>query len=471
MNSYYEKMPDGTVRCIDSEIPFEIPPGWEWTRIGNVFNHASGKQQSSSNKHGGTPQKFITTSNLYWGYFVLDNIKVMNFTAEEIKTCSATKGDLLVCEGGAGYGRSAIWNYDYDICLQNHIHRLRPCVSGICEYVYHFIYILKESNNLASVGTAMPGLSANRLKGLLLPFPPLSEQKRIVTKLGELLPQIEKFNVVQNQQDGLNRTIKESLKKSILQEAIQGRLVSQIALEGTAEQLLEEIEAEKKRLVKEGKLKKSALTASRIFRDDDNRYHQNINGEDIIIDDFLPFEIPSTWRWISLGELVADRTGLSYKKENLSDRTEPFIRVLRGGNIEDGELMMKADDVFISSSYVAPDLLLKKGQYISPAVSSLEKIGKTAIIMKDYKDTVVGGFVLMLLPLFDDEWLGQYLYYFFQTGYYHNYCRTITKKSGQAFYNLSRPKLKLCPVPLPPKQEIARIVERLNIALAGIMSR
>lgn len=317
----------------------------------------------------------------------------------------------------------------------------------------------------------MPGLSANRLKGLLLPFPPLSEQKRIVTKLGELLPQIEKFNVVQNQQDGLNRTIKESLKKSILQEAIQGRLVSQIALEGTAEQLLEEIEAEKKRLVKEGKLKKSALTASRIFHGDDNWYHQNINGEDIIIDDFLPFEIPSTWRWISLGELVADRTGLSYKKENLSDRTEPFIRVLRGGNIEDGELIMKADDVFISSSYVAPDLLLKKGQYISPAVSSLEKIGKTAIIMKDYKDTVVGGFVLMLLPLFDDEWLGQYLYYFFQTGYYHNYCRTITKKSGQAFYNLSRPKLKLCPVPLPPKQEIARIVERLNIALAGIMSR
>ena len=143
--------------------------------------------------------------------------------------------------------------------------------------------------------------------------------------------------------------------------------------------MLEEIRAEKKRLIKEGgKLKKSAIAnESRIFRGDDNRYHQNINGEDIIIDDFLPFEIPSTWRWISLGELVADRTGLSYKKENLSDRTEPFIRVLRGGNIEDGELMMKADDVFISSSYVAPDLLLKKGQYISPAVSSLEKIGKT----------------------------------------------------------------------------------------------
>ena len=88
----------------------------------------------------------------------------MNFTEEEIKTCSATKGDLLVCEGGAGYGRSAIWNKDYDICLQNHIHRLRPCINGICEYVYHFIYLLKESNSLISVGTAMPGSTSFRTK-------------------------------------------------------------------------------------------------------------------------------------------------------------------------------------------------------------------------------------------------------------------------------------------------------------------
>ena len=127
-NSYYEKiLATGEVKCIDEEIPFDIPQGWKWTRIGNIFNHSSGKQQSSSNKSGGTPQKFITTSNLYWGYFVLDNVKIMNFTDEEIKTCSATKGDLLVCEGGAGYGRSAIWNENYDICLQNHVQQFGIC--------------------------------------------------------------------------------------------------------------------------------------------------------------------------------------------------------------------------------------------------------------------------------------------------------------------------------------------------------
>jgi len=325
-NSYYEKMlATGEVKCIDEEIPFDVPNGWEWTRIGNIFNHTSGKQQSSSNKGGGTPQKFITTSNLYWGHFVLDNVKVMNFTDEEIKTCSATKGDLLVCEGGAGYGRSAIWNEDYDICLQNHVHRLRPCVSGICEYVYYFIYLLKESNNLASVGTAMPGLSANRLKGLLLPFPSLTEQKRIVLKLEGLLPQIDKYSKVQNQLDELNTTIKESLKKSILQEAIQGKLVPQIAEEGTAQELLEQIKAEKQNLVKEGKLKKSALNDSIIFRGDDNRYYEKIGKKCVDITEEIPFEIPASWAWCHLNDIAESDLGKTMNKGQNSGELVPYL--------------------------------------------------------------------------------------------------------------------------------------------------
>ena len=180
--------------CIDEEIPFDIPETWEWCRIGSVFSHTSGKQQSSSNKKGGTPQKFITTSNLYWGYFILDQVKVMNFTDYEIETCSATKGDLLVCEGGAGFGRSAIWDKDYDICLQNHIHRLRPYKSGdLGPYVFYLIRFLKECSKLQAVGTAMPGLSANRLKAILIPLPPLAEQHRIVEKLESILPMLDAF--------------------------------------------------------------------------------------------------------------------------------------------------------------------------------------------------------------------------------------------------------------------------------------
>ena len=305
LSSYYEKfLATGEVKCIDDEIPFEIPNGWEWERIGNIFNHTSGKQQSSSNKSGGTPQKFITTSNLYWGYFVLDNVKVMNFTEDEIKSCSATKGDLLVCEGGAGYGRSAIWNYDYDICLQNHVHRLRPLVDGICEYVFYFMYLQKESNNLASVGTAMPGLSANKLKSLLIPLPPTAVKNDITDILKKVFPIVEKYDKVQEKLNLLNSSLYDALKKSILQEAIQGRLVPQFVDEGTALELLEQIRQEKQKLVKEGKLKKSALTDSVIYKGDDNKYYEQVGNENIDITEEIPFDLPENWTWVRFGQYV-----------------------------------------------------------------------------------------------------------------------------------------------------------------------
>ena len=315
-NSYYEKfLATGEVKCIDEEIPFEIPKGWEWERIGNIFNHTSGKQQSSSNKSGGTPQKFITTSNLYWGYFVLDNVKVMNFTEDEIKSCSATKGDLLVCEGGAGYGRSAIWNYDYDICLQNHVHRLRPLVDGICEYVFYFMYLQKESNNLASVGTAMPGLSANKLKSLLIPLPPTAVKNDITDILKKVFPIVEKYDKVQEKLNLLNSSLYDALKKSILQEAIQGRLVPQFVDEGTAQELLEQIRQEKQKLVKEGKLKKSALTDSVIYKGDDNKYYEQVGKTCLDITEQIPFEVPENWSWCRLGDLISITSG-----ENLTSK-------------------------------------------------------------------------------------------------------------------------------------------------------
>ena len=346
MSSYYEKfLATGEVKCIDEEIPFEIPSSWEWTRIGNIFNHASGKQQSSSNKSGGTPQEFITTSNLYWGYFVLDNVKVMNFTEEEIKTCSATKGDLLVCEGGAGYGRSAIWNKDYDICLQNHIHRLRPCINGICEYVYHFIYLLKESNSLISVGTAMPGLSANRLKGLLLPFPPLSEQKRIVAKLVELIPLVEKYSKVQNCLDELNFVVSDKLKKSVLQEAIQGKLVPQIQAEGTAEELLAKIRKEKELLVKEGKLKKFALTDSVIFKGDDNKYYEQLNAQVAQIE--CDYDFPDNWAVARLSSICTLVDGEKKDGQQICLDAKYLRGKGTGDYLQKGRFVQKGDNIIL----------------------------------------------------------------------------------------------------------------------------
>ena len=430
-NSYYEKMlATGDVKCIDEEVPFEIPQGWEWTRIGNIFNHASGKQQSSSNKGGGTPQKFITTSNLYWGYFVLDNVKVMNFTDEEIKNCSATKGDLLVCEGGAGYGRSAIWNEDYDICLQNHVHRLRPCISGLCEYVYHFMYLLKESNNLTSVGSAMPGLSANRLKGLLLPLPPLSEQRRIVTKLAELLSQIDKYSKVQNQLDELNITIKENLKKSILQEAIQGKLVPHLTEDGTAKELLEQIKAEKQKLVKEGKLKKSALATSVIFRGDDNKYYEQIGSEVTEIE--LPFDFPSSWSIARLNAVCQLTDGLKTTgKQCLLD-----AKYLRGKSsetiAEQGKLVYKGDNIMLVDG---------------------ENSGEVFIVPQ-------GGY---MGSTFKQLWISPSMYEPYVLAFIQFYKETLrNSKKGAAIPHLNKELFYGLIIGIPPLQEQKRIVQKIE---------
>ena len=452
MSSYYEKMlATGEVKCIDEEIPFEIPQGWEWTRIGNIFNHTSGKQQSSSNKSGGTPQKFITTSNLYWGYFVLDNVKVMNFTDEEIKNCSATKGDLLVCEGGAGYGRSAIWNEDYDICLQNHVHRLRPCINGICEYVYYFIYLLKESNNLASVGTAMPGLSANRLKGLLLPFPPLSEQKRIVAKLGEILPQVEKYNKVQSCLDELNIEIQDKLKKSVLQEAIQGKLVQQIAEEGTAQELLEQIKEEKRKLLKEGKLKKSALNDSVIFRGDDNKYYEQIGKKCLDITEQIPFEIPSNWEWCRVRNVSNSYIGLTYKP---TDIDEKGTIVLRSCNIRNGKLAL--DDIVRVSSSISEKLLIEENDIIICARNGSRRlVGKSALIRNLTEPMTFGAFMAICkTPIYE------YMFAYLQSDLFFGQLRDVSNTT--TINQLTQNKFNDFLIPIPPVKEQERIVFKIS---------
>ena len=455
MRSDDEKMlATGEVKCIDEEIPFEIPNGWEWTRIGNIFNHTSGKQQSSSNKGGGTPQKFITTSNLYWGHFVLDNVKVMNFTDEEIKTCSATKGDLLVCEGGAGYGRSAIWNEDYDICLQNHVHRLRPCVSGICEYVYYFIYLLKESNNLASVGTAMPGLSANRLKGLLLPFPSLTEQMRIVLKLEGLLPQIDKYSKVQNQLDELNTTIRESLKKSILQEAIQGKLVPQIAEEGTAKELLDQIKAEKQELVKEGKLKKSALNDSVIFRGDDNKYYQLINNKYQSLNEKLFFKIPTSWCWVQLRQVAMVARGGSPRpiKDYLTD-SEYGINWIKIGDTEQGGKYINATKEKICPKGVSKSRFVYKGDFLLTNSMSFGRPYITNI------DGCIHDGWLVISP-FSNTYNQNFLYYLLSSNF--AYRQFVGKVAGGVVKNLNSDKVADAIFPLPPLEEQQRIVAQIE---------
>ena len=453
---WYEQVGTATPKDISDEIPFEIPETWAWCRIGDIFYHTSGKQQSSSNKKG-SPQKFITTSNLYWGRFVLDNVKVMNFTDEEIKSCSATKGDLLVCEGGAGYGRSAIWNEDYDICLQNHIHRLRPCVNGICEYVYYFIYLLKETNRLVSVGTAMPGLSANRLKGLILPLPPLAEQKRIVAKLEQVLPLAEEYGAAQEQLDKLNKELPEALKKSILQEAIQGKLVPQNPKDEPASKLLERITLSRHSERSEESSKRSKKTSkdqsSRIYRENGVWYEQIGTAAPKDITDEIPFEIPETWAWCRWGEL-SDSIQYGYNAPALDSGR---IKMVRISDIHDNKIEWnKVPYCQIKETEISTYLLQKNDILFARTGGT---VGKSYLVGEVPTEAVYAGYLIR--TRYNSELLSpQYLKFFMESSLYWGQLHEGTIATAQP--NCNGKTLGKMLLPLPPLAEQKRIVAKLE---------
>ena len=189
-NSHYEKL-DGVERCIDDELPFEIPETWEWVRLGTVFQHNTGKALNASNRDG-EKLTYITTSNLYWDRFALDNLKTMPFTDSEVDKCTVQQGDLLVCEGG-DIGRAAIWASNEPVRIQNHIHRLRAYVPVCTRFFYHLFYLYKGAGWIGGKGIAIQGLSSNAIHNLLFPLPPLHEQKRIVSAIDTALSIVQKM--------------------------------------------------------------------------------------------------------------------------------------------------------------------------------------------------------------------------------------------------------------------------------------
>ena len=182
-NSYYEVIGSETAN-IDEEIPFNLPDKWEWVRLGVLFSHNTGKTLNKKDTTG-IKMTYITTSNLYWNRFELDFLKEMNFTESEIEKCTVQKGDLLVCEGG-DIGRAAIWNYDNEIRIQNHIHKLRPFTEISILLYYYVFYYYKLTDRINGRGIGIQGLSSNQLHNMFLPLPPLNEQKRIADKVSQL---------------------------------------------------------------------------------------------------------------------------------------------------------------------------------------------------------------------------------------------------------------------------------------------
>ena len=458
-NSYYEKMlATGEVKCIDEEIPFDVPQGWEWERFGNVMINKDSERIPLSVAQR---QHLKKTYDYYGASGVIDKVDKYLFD----------KDLLLIGEDGANLinrstpiafiAKGKYW-------VNNHAHVLDVCSGMALSYAALFINAISLVDYVT--GTAQPKMNQEKMNSILLAIPPVKEQHRILEKMSMVDAFVDKYASLQTKLDSLDNSVYELLRKSILQEAIQGKLVPQIAKEGSAQELLEQIKVEKEKLVKEGKLKKSAFKDSVIFKGDDNKYYELIDDSPVCIDEFLPFQIPETWVWCKVKDLSEIQTGASFKKEQ-ANANKKGIRILRGGNILPNKYIFKDDDVFVSEEFVNANTILKKNSIITPAVTSLENIGKMAVIEKDYKNVSAGGFVFIISPYIQDFNHSLLLAYFLQSPFLIEAMRGITKKSGAAFYNLGKERLKELYLPLPPMAEQGRIVGKINEVLSSIMSR
>ena len=291
-NSYYEKfLATGEVKCIDEEIPFEIPQGWEWCRFGSLMINRDSERIPLSVAQRQTLKKVY---DYYGASGVIDKVDKYLFD----------KDLLLIGEDGANLinrstpiafiAKGKYW-------VNNHAHVLDVCGGLNLAYIALFINAISLVNYVT--GTAQPKMNQEKMNSILVTVPPISEQARIVNQIESLQPLIIRYDKAQSELNILNTSVKEQLKKSILQEAIQGHLVPQIVEEGTAEELLAEIRKEKKRLVNEGKLKKSVLNDSIIFKGDDNKYYEQINGQAVQIE--CDYDFPYSWSLVRLSSICA----------------------------------------------------------------------------------------------------------------------------------------------------------------------
>ncbi|WP_455550437.1 restriction endonuclease subunit S [Capnocytophaga ochracea] len=325
-----------------------------------------------------------------------------------------------------------------------------------------FEYILVKDSTMKGAGSAIKNIPPfEYLKKILTPLPPLKEQQRIVEKIEELIPHIEHHGKAQVELNTLNKNIKEQLKKSVLQYAIEGKLVPQDETEGTAEVLLEQIQKEKLKLYEENKLKKKDLEHSTIFKGEDNKYYEKIGKNVTEITDDMLLDLPVGWRWCRLKDIVFIFTGATFKKEEVSVESID-IRILRGGNIQPFRLTNRVDDIFLPKDKVKENILLKKNDIVTPAVTSLENIGKMARVEFDLESTTVGGFVFILRQFYCNDIVSKYLLALLSSPVLIDYIKSITNKSGQAFYNISKNRLEMTLLPLPPLAEQQRIVESID---------
>ena len=432
MSSYYEKMlATGEVKCIDEEIPFEIPQGWEWERWGNISQSIQYGYNAPALEHGAI--KMVRISDIQENCVLWDNVPYCQIEENDIDTYLLKVNDILFARTGGTVGKSFLVEEVPERAIYAG-YLIRTRYSSLLNPRYMKLFMESqlywEQLKNGTIATAQPNCNGKTLAKMLLPIPPTKEQDRIVGKLTQLSSFLNNYTLCQERLNLLNEEIKEQLKKSILQEAIQGKLVPQIAEEGTAQELLEQIKAEKQNLVKEGKLKKSALATSVIFRGDDNKYYELIGSEVSEIE--LPFEIPNSWSLARLNAVCQLTDGLkTIGKQCLLD-----AKYLRGKSsetiVEQGKLVYKGENIMLVDG---------------------ENSGEVFIVPQD-------GY---MGSTFKQLWISSSMYEPYVLAFIQFYKETLrNSKKGAAIPHLNKELFYGLIIGIPSLQEQRRIVQKLE---------
>ena len=432
-NSYYEKLlATGEVKCIDEEVPFEIPASWSWARLTHVTYLIEDCPHSTA-KDEGKGYPLVRTPNICFGFLQLNGVhRVSEKVYNQRNVRAVPQKDDLIFAREAPAGNIAVIQNE-KVCLGQRTVLLRPITDCILpQYLAYYVLAPSSQQNLVekSSGTTVAHVNLSDFRPYLIAVPPIDEQKQIVNKLIELLSLIDKYNCYGDKLAKLNNEIYTLLKKSILQEAIQGKLVPQIIEDGTAYELLEQIKAEKQNLVKEGKLKKSALASSVIFRGDDNKYYEQIGSKVTEIE--LPFDFPSTWSIARLNAVCQLTDGLKiFGKQCLLD-----AKYLRGKSsetiLEQGKLVYKGDNIMLVDG---------------------ENSGEVFIVPQD-------GY---MGSTFKQLWISSSMYEPYVLAFIQFYKETLrNSKKGAAIPHLNKELFYGLIIGIPPLQEQRRIVQKIE---------
>ena len=439
------------IRDISDEIPFEIPDSWEWVRLGSiVYNRGQMKP---------------TSDFCYVDIGSIDNKRQRLGDTENIITPdkAPSRAKKIIDVGDIIY--STVRPYLHNMCIIDRQFSLQPiastgfatmtCYSGLLNKYLFYYLLAPDFDNYAndtenSKGVAYPAINDDRLYKALIPLPPLSEQHRIVAKIEELLPYIEKYGKAEEHLTTLNTTFPEALKKSILQEAVQGKLVPQNPDDEPASVLLERIRAEKQELIKQGKIKKTKNESVIITRD--KIPYEIIDGKERCIADEVPFEIPDSWCWCRWGT-ISESIQYGY---NAPAKENGRIKMVRISDIQDNKVLWDTVPFCDIDEESIETYLLKQNDILFARTGGT--VGKSYLVKEVPKDAIYAGYLIR--TRYSNNLSPEYLKFFMESELYWIQLRNGTIATAQP--NCNGKTLANMLVPIPPLAEQKRIVAKIE---------